>query len=379
MKKQLIAICLFLLSTNYSICQNRINIFSPGKPWKDSNGNPINAHAGGILLHEGKYYWHGQIMVEGASPYGSNAQVGVSCYSSADLYNWENEGVALNVVTDDSMHFLAKGCKIERPKVIYNRKTNQFVMWFHHDIKGQGHRNALTGVAISDKVSGPFRLIKIFRPNANFWPVNVLEDQKRFPKPEALKEYSGGSLPAHPDSLNILGRDFHRGQMSRDMTLFVDEDGKAYHIYASEENSTMHISELTDDYLSFSGKYGRVFVNRFMEAPTMFKKDGRYYMINSGCTSWAPNAGRSAVAESIWGPWKELGNPFIGENADISFNSQGTFVLPVAGKKGAYIYIGDRWTPSNAVNATYIWLPIQFEGEKPIVKWMDTWTLIFFK
>lgn len=31
------------------------------------------------------------------------------------------------------------------------------------------------------------------------------------------------------------------------MTLFVDDDGRAYHVYSSEENSTLHISELTDE------------------------------------------------------------------------------------------------------------------------------------
>ena len=96
------------------------------------------------------------------------------------------------------------------------------------------------------------------------------------------------------------------------MNLFVDDDGKAYHIYASEENSTLHISELTDDYTACSGNYARFFVGRFMEAPAMFKKDGKYYLIMSGCTGWAPNPGRSAVASSIWGPWKELANPFVG-------------------------------------------------------------------
>lgn len=47
--------------------------------------------------------------------------------------------------------------------------------------------------------------------------------------------------------------------MSRDMTLFVDDDGKAYHIYSSEENLTLHIAELTDDYLGHSGRYIRIF------------------------------------------------------------------------------------------------------------------------
>ena len=77
------------------------------------------------------------------------------------------------------------------------------------------------------------------------------------------------------------------------MNLFVDDDGIAYHIYSSEENSTLHISQLTDDYTSYSGKYARFFPGRFMEAPALFKQKGKYYLIMSGCTGWAPNAGRS--------------------------------------------------------------------------------------
>jgi beta-xylosidase len=166
--------------------------------------------------------------------------------------------------------------------------------------------------------------------------------------------------------------------MARDMTLFVDDDGKAYHIYSSEENSTLHISLLTDDYLSPSGKYARVFVNRFMEAPTIFKKDGKYYMINSGCTGWAPNEGRSAVAESIWGPWTELGNPFKGKDSEISLNSQGTFILKVPGMKDAFIYIGDRWVPDNPVDGTSVWLPLKFSGGSPVIEWVDKWDLGYF-
>ena len=135
--------------------------------------------------------------------------------------------------------------------------------------------------------------------------------------------------------------------MARDMTLFVDDDGQAYHFYSSEENRTTHVSLLSDDYLRPSGRYARIFVDREMEAPSVFKHDGRYYFIGSSCTGWAPNAARSAVADSICGPWKELGNPCIGieEQVNITFESQSTYVLPVAGKPGAFIFMADRWRP----------------------------------
>ena len=41
-----------------------------------------------------------------------------SCYSSRDLYNWKDEGIALKVVEGDNSHPIAKGCILERPKVV---------------------------------------------------------------------------------------------------------------------------------------------------------------------------------------------------------------------------------------------------------------------
>ena len=33
--------------------------FRPKEVWNDTEGNPINAHGGGILYHKGTYYWYG--------------------------------------------------------------------------------------------------------------------------------------------------------------------------------------------------------------------------------------------------------------------------------------------------------------------------------
>ena len=68
-------------------------------------------------------------------------------------------------------------------------------------------------------------------------------------------------------------RDNSGGQMSRDMTLFVDDNGKAYHIYSSEDNLTIHIAELSDDYLDYTGRYTRIDPAGHNEAPAIFKKD----------------------------------------------------------------------------------------------------------
>lgn len=365
---------LFLIIVLMSCKQEgKYQAFTPGELWLDNNNVHINAHGGGILYDNGTYYWFGEHKTEGEN--GNLANVGVHCYSSKDLYNWTDEGIALSVIEADSTHDIAKGCILERPKVIHNKKTEKYIMYFHLEPKGQGYEGARSGIAISDKATGPYSYIRSVRPNAGNWPFNAPETLTKGPVRVEGAIFTGGSLSAPADSLNILGRDMQGGQMARDMTLFVDDDGIAYHIYSSEENSTLHIAQLTEDYLDYADKYARFFSDRFMEAPAIFKKDGKYYLMASGCTGWAPNEARSAVAESIWGPWTELGNPCIGIDADLTFHSQSTYILPVQGKKGQFIYMGDRWIPNDAIDGRYIWLPIKFEGDKFTIEWKDSWTL----
>jgi hypothetical protein len=356
-------------------CQKAVS-FKPGQLWPDNNGVHINAHGGGIIYYNDTYYWFGEHKIEGEK--GNFAQVGVHCYSSKDLYNWTDEGISLNVDNDPGSE-ITKGCILERPKVVYNKKTSKFVMWFHLERLGYGYGYASSGIAVSDKVTGPYRFIRSVRPNQEQWAINIKEINKQPASRKVLEtKYPGYTLFGDADSVNILGRDFKKGQMARDMTIFVDEDGKAYHIFASEENSTIHISELSDDYLSYTGKYARAFVGRFMEAPAVFKKDGKYYFVGSGCTGWAPNAARSAVADNIFGPWSEIGNPCVGADSAFSFHSQSTYVLPVAGKIKSLIFMADRWSPENAIDGRYIWLPINFSGSRIVIKWLDEWSLGYF-
>jgi beta-xylosidase len=246
---------------------------------------------------------------------------------------------------------------LERPKVIYNKTTKQFVMWMHIDTAD--YKMARTGVAVSATPAGPFKYLGSFRPNAGIWPSNISEKEKS------------------PGVPNPLARDFKNGQMARDLTLFVDDDEMAYLFYSSEENATMHIAALREDYLRPSGKYARVFVGRSMEAPAVFKHARKYYLIASGCTAWAPNAVRIAVADSIFGPWTELGNPCTGEGSEITFGSQSTFVLPNPQRKGQFIFMADRWNQWDLAASRQVWLPLEFDPEgKPAVRWHDRWSLI---
>lgn len=309
--------------------------FHPGTVWNDSDGKPIQAHGGGVLFHEGTYYWYGENKDGPTKPGGCGARVdviGVSCYSSRDLLHWKNEGVVLPAVTDDESHDLHTSKVVERPKVLYNARTRRFVMWMHIDSLDYGA--AMAGVAVADRPTGPFTYL---------------------------------------EGVRALGGD------SRDQTVFQDDDGTAYRIYSSERNATTRITRLSDDYLHHTQDSVRVFVGRSMEAAALVKRGGRYWFIASGCTGWAPNAARCAVAERVMGPWTELGNPCEGADADTTFGGQSTFLLPVAGKPGAVILLLDRWNPKDLRDSRYAWLPLAWRADgTPRVAWRDTWDLTLF-
>ncbi len=314
--------------------------FFPGEVWKDTDGNTINAHGGGILLHNGTYYWFGEIKkgktwrvpyVTSWEAYRVNAG-GVSCYSSKDLINWKYEGVALAPNTTDSTHDLHTSKVIERPKVIYNKMTRKFVMWMHLDNEDYSYAHA--GVAVSDKPAGPYEFINSVKPNGND---------------------------------------------SRDMTIFQDEDGKAYHLYSSEGNATMHITLLSDDYLKHTATEKSILIKESREAPAMIKFNGKYYLFTSGCTGWSPNPAAYAIADKPLGEWKQQDNPCQGDKGDITFGAQSTFVIKVPGRKDAFIFLADRWNKTNLPDSRYVWLPMTIKDGKPMITWEDKWNFSFFK
>lgn len=321
---------LILLKTPVLAQQNNtILAMEQGAVWKDTDGNAINAHGAGVLYHDGMYYLFGEIkkgptrLVPGQSWEAYRVDAGgVSCYASTDLVHWQYKGVALAPNTTDSLHDLHISKVIERPKVIYNSRTGKFVMWMHIDKEDYSYARA--GVAVSDHPAGPYRYIESVRPNGN---------------------------------------------MSRDMTLYKDDDGKAYLFYTSENNQTMHVCLLSDDYLKTTGNDKRILVNESREAPALFKHEGMYFLITSACTGWSPNEALYATANAPMGDWKQQGNPCAGPGADTTFGAQSTFVLPVAGRQNTYLFMADRWNKTDLQDSRYIWLPLHMNKNKPVIQW----------
>ncbi len=186
--------------------------FRPGEVWLDTDGKPIQAHSGGILLRDGTYYWYGE-----DKTLGDRNRTGIACYSSKDMHRWRREGLAL---PKEAMppQFRDEGI-VERPKVLYNAKTRKYVMWMHLD--DPSYCVASAGIATSDQPTGPFAFRKQMRP--------IHDDFN----------YKAGS----PD------RQKEMGGTLRDMNLFLDDDGAAYVFYASEGNNTMYVVRLDDEFL----------------------------------------------------------------------------------------------------------------------------------
>lgn len=298
--------------------QNPLHLLPAGERWKDEKGNFINAHGAGVLFYKDTYYLFGEIkkgktrLVPNQSWEDYRVEAGgISCYSSKDLLHWKYEGIALAPDKKDASSDIHTSKVMERPKVIYNGRTKQFVMWMHIDKEDYSYAHA--GVAVSSKPEGPYKYIKSIQPN---------------------------------------------GQMSRDMTVFKDDSGKAYLIYASEDNNTMQVCLLGDDYLSPTKKYIRILENQRREAPAMFKYEGRYYLITSLCSGWDPNPARYAVADSVMGHWEQKGNPCIGKDSATTFHSQSTYVLPLNDQNGSFIFMADQWNKLDLEDSRYIWLPL---------------------
>ncbi|UED82936.1 RICIN domain-containing protein [Streptomyces profundus] len=276
-----------------------------GTQFTTPDGEPVHAHGGGIVEVDGYYYWFGENRQEN-----DNGFRYVSAYRSTDLRNWEFRNHVLTQQSDPEL----QQANIERPKVIHNETTGQFVMWMHKE-NGQDYGEARAAVAVSDTVDGDYAWQGSFRP---------------------------------------------LGHMSRDITAFVDDDGTGYMVSSARENYDLHIYRLTDDYTDVAELVANPWPGGHREAPALFQRDGVYFMLTSGATGWNPNQQQYATATSLDGDWSAMRN--VGDAT--AFGSQTAFVLPIQGTgTTSYLYLGDRWGNSfgGLVNdSRYVWLPIAF-------------------
>lgn len=97
---------------------------------------------------------------------------------------------------------------MERPKVLYNKKSGEYVMWIHID--SRDYSAARAGVAWASSPTGPFQFLGSVRPH---------------------------------------------NHESRDLTVFEDpaHEGLAWMVYSSENNMVLHVGVLSEDYRRLNG------------------------------------------------------------------------------------------------------------------------------
>lgn len=290
-------------------------MIAPGTVWRDTQGDIIQAHGGCVIKVAGEYYWFGEDKTHG-SPYQD-----IPCYASVDLAHWTFRGYALTQQTEGD---LGPHRVVERPKVLFNSRTQTYVMYLHIDSPNYG--DAKVGVATSPNAMGPYTYRGSFRP---------------------------------------------LGHQSRDMTLFQDADGAGYLIFEDRERG-VSIAKLSPDYLTVEKEVA--LVPKHYEAPAVIKVKGIYYLLGSHLTGWNTNANEYATASSLAGPWSDFKN--VAPPETKTYNSQTAWILPVVGTKAtSYIYLGDRWKPNDLSDSRYIWLPLTIRDGVMMLAPDQPWTI----
>ncbi|KAI0781064.1 galactan 1,3-beta-galactosidase [Trametes elegans] len=289
------------------------SVIVPGAPWRDTSGNLIQAHGAGIFKVGNVFYWVGEDKSHNSALFKA-----VSCYSSTDLVNWARQNDALSPVSGT---MISTNNIVERPKVIFNSKNSEYVMWFHSDSSNYGA--AMVGVATAKAPCGPFT-------------------------------YKGSWKP--------LGAD------SRDEGLFQDDDGSAYLLYASDNNQNFKISKLDANYYNVTAVTSQL-NGATLEAPGIVKRDGTYWLIASHTSGWDPNPNKAFHATSLSGPWSSQAD--IAPESVRTYYSQNAFDLPLGPNA---IYMGDRWRSNVLGSSQYVWLPLDFSSGAPQLVHADVWS-----
>ena len=297
-----------------------------GVPWLDTSGNVVVGQTMAVIQSGQFFYMFG---VQRSHPARGGFDA-LKCYRSSNLRDWEFRGdVLIKAQMSDEEFFVCT-----RPSLIFDQNTGRFVMYLRtfQDMR-DGSKPSCEGefgftgfgVASSKTPEGPYRY---------------------HGRVHTTLGHSGGG------------------------TIFKDTDGKGYVVYNNKKDigssNVLRIDRLASDYLSIETNVVEFVINR--EAPNMFKRGDRYFIITSGVTGWKANQTLYSTSTSLfsgWSPWLPMGD-------ETCFDSQPCCTLVVTGSdQTSYLYLGDRHNAENLLASTYVWLPIQFHGPRLSLNYCD--------
>lgn len=293
-----------------------------GITWKDDNGDPVNAHGGGINREGDTFYMSGEYFVykSGASYDQNNSFKAFAMYSTRDLMNWKFEKKILSQQPSGELGPNRIG---ERPHIIKCPATGEFVLVAHAaSIDYQTDKEAV--YATSATINGDYA----------------------YKGP--LKDASGGLIVHSDMSAYVDGNTAY----------VITESGNVYKLAEDCHSWTTHTS-----YSAMAN----------MESPTVFKAGSSYFWLMSNKTGWRANDNEYASASSMTGPWTNQG--LVAPTGERTWLSQSTCVLPIVGSSGtAYLYWGDHWAGTEDMSgatsgknnslAAYVFQPIVVNGAK---------------
>ena len=313
-------------------------LISNAEPRTTVSGATLPAHDGGVYRYgagaaAGWYFYGVSYGMCEENPSGgcANHTTGacgfrdnhsVSIFRSPDLSqgSWSYTGEALPAGRPEAVYY--------RPKVLFNQRTNKYVLWVNWRECLPCALYYLTATA--DSPAGPFALAV----------ANV------------TTRYRDGG----------------------DFTVFADEDGAGYLLYQSRASGHVaSVERLSDDFTDSLGAVepakhsSGLFGPKGIEAPAMFKRNGVYYAtVGLDCCFCAAGSGVTFfTAPQPLGPWTEHGQ--VGRYANKSSipRAQQNFVIPVPGINGetTYLWTGDRWqsAPDGKKDHDFqTWLPLEF-------------------
>jgi hypothetical protein len=239
-----------------------------------------------------------------------------TCYTSKDLVHWTYKGVVLHV---------AAGAN--RMDVLYNDTTKQYVMFLKY-----GGDAASLGIATSPTPDGQYTLLS-----------------------ETLVD----------------------GAQMGDMSVYKDDDGKAYLAYVWDKtgpNRQHGLYRMSADYLTLDTRmYLWDIPSR--EGVHVFKRNGLYYYGTSETNGIQSSPTRYYTATNLAGPWSAA-TPLSTPGSNNSWDTQVDYVYPWVGTAGTvFMYAGDRWVKTDLRQGDYPWLPLEFNGTVPTLNYYQDWDL----
>jgi hypothetical protein len=207
------------------------------------------------------------------------------------------------------------------------------------------------------------------------------------------------------------------GMNAGDFDLVINpDDGKAY-TYFERVHSELICADLTENYTDVTGYYSTHFPHpappQVREGPAYFHRRGKHYLITSGTTGYHPNPSEVAIADTstvhgpYWAtctprmprahpstrrsvrcsnirprristlPWPTAGCPTCPRRkarlcqrrclspfrADVRQDVQSRRACPHGGGRRG---VEGQAEQINTSRGTYVWLPLRFEGDRPL-------------